>query len=652
TFSATGLPSGLSISASGTVSGTPTTAVDLTNTGFTAHVVDSSGASLYKGIGIRINPAVDNAQPSISVSVAPYGNNGGNVYTITASATDASGISEIRIYLAQGSIGGHGAYTMVESCSSSPCTYTSGDNSGSYVYYATATDASANHNIATSEVKTFMLPFDAQSLVVTTPSLPDGTVGMPYSYALSASGGTPPYSWALVQGGALFAGLSINSSGQVLGTPINSGVGLVTVRVTDSASRTTDKALSLRINSNGTPSSFIITTESLPNGAVGQQYAATIGVSGTAMVSSWSIPSGALPPGLSLDGGESSATILGTPNATGTYSFKVQVRENGTSRVAEKVYILTVSSQSNGGGSNGGTGSAGGSVGGLYRTSTKVTVSCAGKESKISVRYLIPTAPAALVEIAYVEGNANSKVFSRRVSSTTELSFVPEKPGAYELRVSIDTTQSTSSFLVPACGLSTTGPTGGATVDLSPRRELVSTRTVNYGAGFSKVFKVYRATSGGVSSYSTEITMTYSNSGAARQNFSIADSVPKEVISSVDQIIFENSPSARESQPLPRFSWNVRSISSGGNVSYAYRLERPLTDQMIDKFASPRILAPGEAIKVTAGESGSATSDLLAASIGFAGFSVPFSTLLVAAGGAVLLALILLFVFGRKKDEE
>ena len=49
-------------------------------------------------------------------------------------------------------------------------------------------------------------------------SLPDGNVNQPYSQGLSATGGTPPYTWAQT-GGALPAGLSMNSSGTVFGIP-------------------------------------------------------------------------------------------------------------------------------------------------------------------------------------------------------------------------------------------------------------------------------------------------------------------------------------------------------------------------------------------------------------------------------------------------
>jgi len=58
-------------------------------------------------------------------------------------------------------------------------------------------------------------------LAITTSSpLPNGTVGVAYSQALSATGGTPPYSGWTVDSGALPPGLSLNgSSGAISGVP-------------------------------------------------------------------------------------------------------------------------------------------------------------------------------------------------------------------------------------------------------------------------------------------------------------------------------------------------------------------------------------------------------------------------------------------------
>src|SRR5262249_43648453 len=60
-------------------------------------------------------------------------------------------------------------------------------------------------------------------LVITTSSLPGGTVGASYSTALSASGGVTPYFWS-ISGGSLPPGLALNSqTGAISGAPSSSG---------------------------------------------------------------------------------------------------------------------------------------------------------------------------------------------------------------------------------------------------------------------------------------------------------------------------------------------------------------------------------------------------------------------------------------------
>jgi hypothetical protein len=83
--------------------------------------------------------------------------------------------------------------------------------------------------------------------VTTSSPLAGASVGVAYSQALAAAGGTGPYIWALATG-SLPAGLSIDAAGVISGTPSARGTFAFSVEVTDSASpaHTTYHALSLR----------------------------------------------------------------------------------------------------------------------------------------------------------------------------------------------------------------------------------------------------------------------------------------------------------------------------------------------------------------------------------------------------------------------
>jgi trimeric autotransporter adhesin len=73
-------------------------------------------------------------------------------------------------------------------------------------------------------------------LAIAVAALPGGTIGTAYGPAtLSASGGTPPYNWALVQGSLpLPPGLQVSSSGVISGSPTTAGKFNFTVTATDS----------------------------------------------------------------------------------------------------------------------------------------------------------------------------------------------------------------------------------------------------------------------------------------------------------------------------------------------------------------------------------------------------------------------------------
>jgi hypothetical protein len=89
-------------------------------------------------------------------------------------------------------------------------------------------------------------------LTVVTSSLPGGTAGTSYSQILTASGGTQPYNWSVVSGlGSLPTGLSLSAGGTISGTPTTAGTYNFTVKVTDAAPATAQKALSIVVGAAG-----------------------------------------------------------------------------------------------------------------------------------------------------------------------------------------------------------------------------------------------------------------------------------------------------------------------------------------------------------------------------------------------------------------
>jgi hypothetical protein len=87
--------------------------------------------------------------------------------------------------------------------------------------------------------------------------LADATLNTAYSAALTATGGTAPYSFTLGNGTSLPAGLALSSAGSISGTPTTAGSTTFTVDVTDSTTPTPLTAngrLSITVNSTAGPS--------------------------------------------------------------------------------------------------------------------------------------------------------------------------------------------------------------------------------------------------------------------------------------------------------------------------------------------------------------------------------------------------------------
>jgi subtilisin family serine protease len=123
------------------------------------------------------------------------------------------------------------------------------------------------------------------ALDITTTSLADGTEGVSYSETVSATGGTAPYTWAVVSG-SLPAGMSLNAgTGEISGTPTGpAGTSSFTMQVTDAASATDTRALSITINpaSSGNPAPTV-TGVNPSSGTPGTSY--TVSVTGTGFAS-------------------------------------------------------------------------------------------------------------------------------------------------------------------------------------------------------------------------------------------------------------------------------------------------------------------------------------------------------------------------------
>ncbi|MGB7137652.1 MAG: putative Ig domain-containing protein [Acidobacteriaceae bacterium] len=160
------------------------------------------------------------------------------------------------------------------------------------------------------------------TLAISTSSLPDATVGAPYSLTLAATGGTAPYTWSLIAG-TLPPGLSYEGpNGIISGTPKQFGTYTFTFQATDNSStpETATVALTMTVSAG-----LAVNTATLPQGEIGTPYSQTIAVTGGLTPYTLTIPANSLPAGLSFNA--ATGTISGTPTAVGTSNFTLSVAD-------------------------------------------------------------------------------------------------------------------------------------------------------------------------------------------------------------------------------------------------------------------------------------------------------------------------------------
>ncbi|HVP00135.1 MAG TPA: Ig domain-containing protein [Bryobacteraceae bacterium] len=307
------LPPGLTLNAAqGTIAGTPTTVGSYP---LTVTLKDSQSNTATANLSISVVGGI-----TISPATLP----GGTVGTAYSQALTAAG--------------GQAPYTWSVAAGNPPGGLTLDPASGvlsgtptaagTFAFTAQVADATG----AIGQMR-YSLTIANPPLTVSTTSLPGATVGVAYSQTLAASGGQPPYSWSIVTG-TLPAGLTLNATtGVIAGSPTAAGTSNFTVQAADAAQATAQANLSIVVTA-----ALTIGTASLPGGTIGTAYSQTLAASGGTPAYIWSVTSGVLPAGLTLNA--SSGAITGTPTTAGTSSFTVTVTDAAKNTASKQFSIV------------------------------------------------------------------------------------------------------------------------------------------------------------------------------------------------------------------------------------------------------------------------------------------------------------------------
>ena len=177
------------------------------------------------------------------------------------------------------------------------------------------------------------------TLTITTSSVPNAVAQQAYGVTLKANGGTGTDHWNIASG-SLAGGLTLDSTGNLSGTPSGVGTFNFSVQVTDSGQppQTAKKALTLTVV---LPPGPTITTSALPSGKVNGNYAVQFGAMNGLVPLVWNLSPAVtpnlLPPGMSLD---PSGTLSGSPTVPGSTSFTVRVTD-AAGRSADRALTFT-----------------------------------------------------------------------------------------------------------------------------------------------------------------------------------------------------------------------------------------------------------------------------------------------------------------------
>ena len=308
------LPPGLALSSSGVIGGTPAAAGTFH---VTVQVTDAGGRTATGPLSVSISVA------PLTITTSSFPNGQLSVpYSQTLAAS--GGVAPYSWFLVVGPLpNGLGLNNgIISGTPTGPL--------GTTAFTVQVTDSSPTPLVVQ---KAFTINI-ALTLTITTLGLPGGTLNVPYSQTLSASGGTTPYTWS-VSSGALPPGLQLNpTTGVISGTPTKTGPNLFTVTLTDFAGLTAQQQLNISIAASATPPS--ITSGNAFSGTVGTPFSQTLTATGGTPSYTWSIASGTLPAGLQLS---ASGAISGNPTAAGTANVTLQVTDSQQQTATQAITI-------------------------------------------------------------------------------------------------------------------------------------------------------------------------------------------------------------------------------------------------------------------------------------------------------------------------
>jgi Putative Ig domain len=311
------LPTGLSMSSSGLVTGTPKSSGE-TKPWMTVHdlTAPEGGYPWCGGDNKSERQFVFKVDPGLSIqNQSVPGGTVGQPYSQTLTALAVTSLDPLQSSPANptwsiqsGSLPAGVTLSTAGLLSGTPTT------EGSYTFVVKAQAG----NTVDTETETLTV---RQPVVVTSPFAPGQVaprleVGVPYTAAQSATGGSGTFTWTLASG-TVPPGLELKPDGSLSGTPTEPGRYTFGVKVADTEGRVTTLNATLVV-----AAQLEIETLTLKPAKVGRAYRQKIARTGGVAPLEWKLLRGKLPKGVTL--AKKLGLLLGTPTKAGKYRFVVQ----------------------------------------------------------------------------------------------------------------------------------------------------------------------------------------------------------------------------------------------------------------------------------------------------------------------------------------
>mgnify|MGYP000860383226 CR=1 FL=1 len=305
------LPAGMTLAGNGLLSGTPTAAA--VSGSFNVTATDANGCTGTQNYQLTVGC------PTITLAALPSAT-AGSAYAANLSASPAGG----NYQFSSANLPGWLTLTANGALSGTP---------------PAAGTVNFNVNVTgfggCAQTLAVALTVVCPALTVNPAALPNANLGAAYTQALTATPGSG-HTFS-VSNGALPGGLTLAGNGTLTGTPTAAGTFSFTVTATGFGTCAGTRTYSLTVT--GTCAPITVNPASLPGGTLGTTYSQTITATGGTAPYTFSVASGALPPGLTLDA--NSGVISGTPTAGGTFTPTIRATGQG-SCTGQRLYVITI----------------------------------------------------------------------------------------------------------------------------------------------------------------------------------------------------------------------------------------------------------------------------------------------------------------------